>query len=107
MARLVRSPRFKRDLVDVLAYTRTRWGTEQARTYQHIVRDALALISRDPERGVSREDLRPGIRALHIRQVGRPARHIVFYRVQSSDEVDILRLLHDAMDFARHFGEVG
>lgn len=102
MARLVRSPRFQRDLVDVLAYTKKRWGIEQARRYRDLIREALAAIAQAPERGKARDDIRAGIRALHIRQYGRPARHIVFYQVRSSGEVDLLRMLHDAMDFEQH-----
>jgi toxin ParE1/3/4 len=29
-------------------------------------------------------------------------RHIVFYRVASDDVIEVIRLLHDAMDVHRH-----
>jgi toxin ParE1/3/4 len=102
MARLVRSALFKRDLIDVLAYTKERWGLVQARSYGALVQDALVAIARDAECGKPRDDVRAGLRALHIRQAGRPARHIIFYKVRSPDVIDIVRLLHDGMDFARH-----
>lgn len=101
MARLVRSPRAKRDIVEALVYTKERWGLEQAKRYADLIEQALAAISRDPECGKPRDDVRPGIRAFHISQPGRSARHIVFYRVRAGT-VEIVRLLHDVMDFGRH-----
>lgn len=101
MARIVRSPRAKRDIIEALAYTMERWGAEQARKYADLIEEALVVLANDPERGKPRDDVRAGIRAFHIAQRGRPARHIVFYRVRANN-VEIVRLLHDAMDFAQH-----
>ena len=103
MARLIRSPRAKRDIVEALKYTHERWGTDQAREYAALIHDALVAIAADPERGKPRDDVRAGIRALHIGQRGRPARHILFYRINAAGIVEIVRLLHDAMDFVKHF----
>lgn len=99
--RVIRSPQASRDIVDVLAYTKERWGINQAREYRSLVKEAIEAIAKDPRRGKLRDDVRPGIRALHIAQRGRPARHILFYRLGSST-VELVRFLHDAMDFARH-----
>jgi toxin ParE1/3/4 len=102
MALVIRSPRAKRDIVETLQYTKERWGVDQAREYAVLVQDALATIAGDPERGKPRDDVRPGIRALHIRRRGRPARHILFYRISATGTVELVRFLHDAMDFAQH-----
>jgi plasmid stabilization system protein ParE len=40
--------------------------------------------------------------AFHIRQPGRPARHVLFYRIGATGTVEIVRLLYDAMDFDQH-----
>jgi len=92
MARVVRSPPAKRDIVDVLRFTKQRWG----------ITEALIAVANDPKLGKPREDIRAGILAHHIAQRGRPARHILIYRVDATGTVEVLRLLHDAMDFARH-----
>jgi toxin ParE1/3/4 len=102
MARLIRSPRAKRDIVEVLEYTKSRWGLDQARAYGELIREALVAVVNDPSCGRNRDDVRPGILAYHISQRGRPARHIVFYRIGAGGAVEIVRLLHDAMDFERH-----
>jgi toxin ParE1/3/4 len=102
MASVLRSPRAKRDIVEVLEYTKERWGVDQAREYAELIRDALVAIASDPQRGNPRDDIRPGVRALHISQRGRPARHILFYRTNATGTVEVIRFLHDAMDFRQH-----
>src|SRR5450432_3731831 len=69
MARVLRSPRAKRDIIDVLEYTRDRWGKDQARAYRDLIREALRAISADPGRGNVR-GTRPGILSYHIKQPG-------------------------------------
>jgi toxin ParE1/3/4 len=101
MMRVLRAPQASRDIIDVLAYTKERWGVAQAREYRKLLKEAIEAIARDPGRGKPREDVRPGIRAFHIAQRGRPARHILFYRF-GSGTLEIVRFLHDAMDFERH-----
>jgi len=101
MARLYRSPRAKRDIADVLAYTRDCWGLAQARAYRDLIREALKSIAADPKCGKVR-GARPGILSHHIKLPGRNARHVVFYRISRDGAVEIVRFLHDSMDFDRH-----
>lgn len=102
MTRVIRSPRAKRDIVEVLRYTKERWGAAQAREYAALITEALVAISHDSQCGGSRDGVRQGILAYHIRQRGRPARHILFYRMSAAGIVEIVRFLHDTMDFERH-----
>jgi toxin ParE1/3/4 len=101
MARVFRSPLARRDIVDVLRYTRDRWGKEQAREYRNLIREALNAIAAEPQLGKVR-GTRPGILSYHIKQPGRNARHIVFYRVGAAGALEIVRFLHDSMDFDQH-----
>jgi toxin ParE1/3/4 len=101
MARLFRSLRARQDIADVLRYTRDRWGKAQARQYRDLINAALNAVAADPGCGKAR-GTRPGVLSHHIKQSGREARHVVFYRVRDSGVVEIIRLLHDSMDFDRH-----
>lgn len=101
MARLFRSPLARRDITDILKRTRDRWGEAQALEYRDLIRDALKAIAADPSCGKVR-GVRPGILSHHIKQPGRNARHIVFYRMATTGAVEIVRLLHDSMDFDQH-----
>ena len=98
MARVFRSPLARRDIVEVLRYTRDRWGKEQAREYRDLIREALNAIAAEPQLGRVR-GTRPGILSCHIKQPGRNARHVLFYRVTSAGAVEVVRFLHDSMDF--------
>jgi toxin ParE1/3/4 len=102
MPRFVYSPRAKRDIAEVLAYTKEQWGKAQAREYGELIRAALVLIVESPPLGKPRAALRLGIFSYHIGRPGRPARHVLFYRVGPTGIVEIMRCLHDAMDFERH-----
>jgi toxin ParE1/3/4 len=102
MARVVRSPRAKQDIAEVLRYTKERWGQAQARKYRELIREALKAIAADPDCGSQRFTARRDVRGYHIKQPGQNARHILFYRFGRSGAVEIIRLLHDSMDFDRH-----
>lgn len=102
MARVVRSPRAKQDIVEVLLFTKERWGAAQARAYRDLIRDALRAIAADPESGTQRFTVRPDIWGYHIKRPGQNARHILFYRIAPSGAVEIVRMLHDSMDFDQH-----
>ena len=102
MTRVILSPRAKRDIAEVLAYTRRRWGARKAREYARLTKQALAAIASDPLRGKSHDDVRPEVLAHHIAQRGRPARHILFYWIVATDTVQVIRFLHDAMNFTGH-----
>jgi len=101
MARLLRSPRARHDITEVLRYTLERWGKAQAREYRDLINAALRTIAADPSCGKLR-GARPRVLSYHIKQPGRDARHLLFYRVTASGVVEVIRLLHDSMDFDRH-----
>ncbi len=39
MARLIRSPRAKQDIIEVIAFTKERWGEAQARAYVQLIKE--------------------------------------------------------------------
>jgi toxin ParE1/3/4 len=61
-------------------------------------RSKLALTCRE----VSREEIRPNIRTLHVARHGRRGRHFIMYRAALDHVIEVVRILHDAMDLARH-----
>jgi toxin ParE1/3/4 len=93
------------DLLEVKAYTLEHYGLGQMERYESLIEDALERIAANAATGKARPELHPGVRSLHIGQPGRRARHVVFYRMGSDGVVEVIRVLHDAMDFARHIPE--
>ena len=102
MAEVIRSPRARNDIKRVLQYTIKKWGKAQAGHYSALIEEALEAIGVDPARGQVVTSSRPEIFRYHVKQGGRNARHFLFYRIGMDGTVEIIRLLHDSMDFDRH-----
>lgn len=95
MGRIGLRPRARRDLEDIAAYTNERWGAAQRRRYLALLGDALNALANDPMRGRPREELGADCRSF------RRGRHVIFYHAAEGG-IDVIRILHDAMDPALH-----
>ena len=51
---------------------------------------------------LGRDDIQAGLRSLHVARRGRRGRHFILYRASSGTTVEVIRILHDAMDFPRN-----
>ena len=85
-----------RDLLELGRYTQQRWGAPQRRKYIARLRARLQMLADRPSLGILRNDVAPGYRSF------REARHVVFY-TETADGIDVVRVLHERMDVARHF----
>lgn len=95
------------DFGQILRWTTGEFGARQAQTYARTLSLAVEALSQGPAvpGAMPRDDIAPGLRALHVARGGRKGRHIVFFRVRDNDEsavIEVLRILHDAMDLPRH-----
>jgi toxin ParE1/3/4 len=101
------------DVLDILAWTHDQLGEVARRRYESLVVAALRDVASQPDRpgSVARPELGTGVRSWHLRLsrshvrhgvglVRRP-RHFLVYRTEPSLVV-IGRVLHDAMELARH-----
>ena len=96
MARAILAKRARQDLIEIRRYTVTRWGKEQARKYISQIRKCADDLANHRLPGKLREDIAPDLKSYHV------GRHVIFY-VESKIGIDIARVLHDSMDFLRHF----
>ena len=86
------------DLYRIWEYTVNTWSEQQADTYYALLESGMNEAAEAPERiGKPYDDIYPGLRAYHVR------RHMLFYILQENGRVLIVRILHEKMDFARHF----
>lgn len=96
------------DYDDILRWTARRFGAGQAASYAELLAATLARLERGPSilGARHRDEIGAGLRTLHVGQRGR---HVILFRVGSEVDrtIDVLRILHDAMDFARHVGHHG
>lgn len=92
------------DLIEIIDWTSRTFGPRQADEYTETVTSAIEKLYSGPEPLGSkiRNDIRPGIRVLHVAHRGRTGRHFLVYRVSKDKGIDILRMLHERMDLMRH-----
>lgn len=99
------------DIVAILAWTDEQFGEAARLRYQALIVAALRDIADEPDRpgSIARPELGAGVRSWHLRlsreraapgPVRRP-RHFFVYRAEPGLVV-IGRVLHDAMELARH-----
>ena len=91
------------DYDDILRWTARRFGRAQAASYGNLIAAVLARLERGPNIAAvqRRDEIGAGLHTLHV---GRRGRHIILFRIGSEPErtIDVLRILHEAMDLARH-----
>ncbi len=104
------------DLDDILEWTTRAFATAGRKRYEALIQTALTDLLCDPVRiGVRQcNDIGMGICMYHLStsrkrtktatQVGKP-RHLVFFRVRGN-VIQVLRFLHDSMDFTRHVSDL-
>lgn len=94
------------DLRAIMHWTVQRFGPAQAGAYRDIVLSAVRDLQSGPDQpGVRRrDDLAAGVMTVHVARHGRPGRHFVVFKLDPDKEhaIEVLRILHDAMDLARH-----
>ena len=89
------SPRAKADLEEIWDYSEEIWCTDRAERYVRDLWD-IKYLAANPKRGRSCDEVRAGCRKYAI------GSHFVFYRV-TANGVDVVRILHQRMDFEQHF----
>jgi toxin ParE1/3/4 len=92
------------DVDDIVFWTADRFGETQARAYEDILKKAVFSLREGPSRAGSRPrpDIGPRLYSLHIARISRRARHLIFFEVVSDNRIEVVRILHDGMDFQRH-----
>ncbi|WP_137890871.1 type II toxin-antitoxin system RelE/ParE family toxin [Ramlibacter sp. 2FC] len=92
------------DYFEILRWTTKTFGEVQAKTYAETISLAIQALRDGPEvlGAKARDEIEPGMRTLHVARQGRKGRHFVVFRAGAGQIIDVLRLLHDSMDLARH-----
>lgn len=99
----------ERDFHEVIKRSAQDFGPRQAEVYAETLELAInALRDAGPEAiGVKeRKEIGAGIYTLHAASHKRKASHFLVFRVLEIRTIEILRILHDRMDLARHISQV-
>ena len=92
------------DFLHILDYTIETYGERQSDLYKTLIQESLSALSSGPDvpGNMMRDDIRLGLRSIHISRPGRRGRHFIVYRAVQDNLIVVLRILHDAMDLPRH-----
>jgi toxin ParE1/3/4 len=95
MSGYILSPSAQADLDEVWEFSAERWGEDRAERYVRDLWRGIERIAANPSRGRACDDVRTGYRKYTVRS------HVLFYRSVPSG-IDVVRILHQSMDFKRH-----
>ncbi len=91
MLEIQKSQRAKLELKSIWRYSFNKWGEAQADRYCANLERAIIQIGKSPKIGISRDNIREGLRAYHV------GRHMIYYYVQV-DHIYVVRVRHDRSD---------
>jgi toxin ParE1/3/4 len=94
----------RRDLENIVAWTREEFGSKRALAYVTSINAAMERLEEGPFAlgTVDRPEIGPAIRTLHIARISGRGRHLLMFAQSEHGTIEILRILHDAMDLPRH-----
>ena len=95
MSGYVLTPAARADLDALWTFGEAQWGAARAELYIREIQRAVETVARDPRRGRPCDDVREGYFKFAV------GSHVLFYR-RRADVIDIVRILHQRMDFDRH-----
>lgn len=95
MSGYVLSPRARRDIDGIWDFTASRWSVRQAEAYIRKIQLAIELVAGKPDIAHSCDHIRPGYWKY------RAGSHVLFFR-RTDGGIDIIRILHNGMDFEQH-----
>jgi toxin ParE1/3/4 len=96
MKRYSLSFRAQSDLQEIWDYTDDNWGRAQAKAYLKSIEAAMERVASNPKLGKACEEIRSGYARYPV------GSHILFYSI-TAGQVTVIRILHQRMDFVRHF----
>lgn len=99
----------ERDYQEVVKRSAQDFGPLKAEIYAETLELAIDALREKGLRTIGakeREEIEPGIFTLHAARRKRKASHFLVFRVLEVQTIEILRILHDRMDLARHISLV-
>jgi len=92
------SKKAKIDLQNIWNYTLENWSVTQANNYLNLIIEELKRLAKDNSQGRNYSNIREGYLGSNIKS------HIIFYKIVSKNEIEIIRILHQKMDLKRRLG---
>ena len=87
------------DLSDIWNYTFDKWSEIQADKYYMTLLDFCKELADHPGSGKTYDDVSPDLLGYKVHQ------HIIFYKIVSDKEIEVIRILHSRMDLKNRMGD--
>ena len=99
MVKYVLTKKAVEDLSEIWMYTLEVWSESQADKYYDFLIHSFQELVHNPDSGKKYNELDSGIMGLPV------GKHLVFYRVKRSGDIEIIRILHQRMDYKNRIDE--
>ncbi len=96
MARLYFTNKAVEDLETIWTYTVKTWSENQAEIYYSLLIDSCQKLALEPTLGKSYEVVEKNVFGF------KTGEHLIFYKVISPQEIEVIRILHGIMDLKTH-----
>jgi toxin ParE1/3/4 len=98
------------DFESIIGWTLEQFGDVQARLYAQVLSSAVEALTAGPNvpGANARSQIGKRLFTFHVAREGNRGRHFVLFRVDAARglrQIEVLRILHDAMDLQRHMLE--
>ena len=88
------------DLENIWLYTLENWSIEQADRYFNLLMNEIEYLTEEPYSGKDYSRIRKGYFRSEVKS------HFIFYKIsENSDEIEIIRILHQRMDIESRLNE--
>ena len=96
MAKFYLTNKAVEDLGEIWNYTVENWSENQAEIYYSLLIDSCQELTNKPNQGKSYEVVEKNILGFKTGQ------YIIFYRIVTEKEIEVVRILHGMMDMKNH-----
>ncbi|MEO8759253.1 MAG: type II toxin-antitoxin system RelE/ParE family toxin [Bacteroidia bacterium] len=87
------------DLDTIWLYTKETWSVKQADRYYSLIMAEIEYIVQNTESGKSIDGLKEGYRVSKVKS------HLIFYKKQNEQVIDVIRILHQRMDIENRLNQ--
>ena len=95
MAKVYWTKKAVEDLEEIWDYTVENWSENQAEIYYSLLIDSCQELANKPNLGKSYEVVEKNVLGFKSGQ------HIIFYRIVTEIEIEVVRILHGMMDIKK------
>lgn len=96
MAKFYLTNKVVEDLGEIWNYTIETWSENQAEIYYSLLIDSCQELANTPNQGKKYEIIEKNVLGF------RAGQHLIFYKIVTEKEIEVIRILHGMMDLKNH-----